>query len=83
MFEPQQLNELARRISEVIPQDLTAIKSDFETNIKAILQASLSRMNLVTREEFDVQRKVLLRAREQIDAMEERIKALENSLKKD
>ena len=77
MFEPQQLNELARRISEVIPQDLTAIKSDFETNIKAILQASLSRMNLVTREEFDVQRKVLLRAREQIDAMEERIKALE------
>lgn len=81
MFEPQQLNELARRISEVIPQDLTAIKSDFETNIKAILQASLSRMNLVTREEFDVQRKVLLRAREQIDAMEERIKALEKSPK--
>lgn len=81
MFDPQQLNELARRISEVIPQDLTAIKSDFETNIKAILQASLSRMNLVTREEFDVQRKVLLRAREQIDAMEERIKALEKSPK--
>ena len=60
MFEPQQLNDLAKRIAEAVPQDLISIKGDLENNVKAILQASLGRMNLVTREEFEIQRLSLI-----------------------
>lgn len=77
MFEPNQINDLVQRLSGAVPQDLRAMKGDLEQNFKAILQASLGRMNLVTREEFDVQRNVLLRAREQLESLEARIKALE------
>jgi BMFP domain-containing protein YqiC len=77
MFESHQINELAKRLSSAVPQDLRAMKSDLENNFSAILQASLGRMNLVTREEFDVQRKVLLRAREHLETLEARIRELE------
>lgn len=83
MFEPQQLNDLAKRIAEAVPQDLISIKGDLENNVKAILQASLGRMNLVTREEFEIQRKVLLKTREQLDALETRIQTLEALAGKD
>jgi BMFP domain-containing protein YqiC len=83
MFEPQQLNDLAKRIAEAVPQDLIAIKGDLENNVKAILQASLGRMNLVTREEFEIQRKVLLKTREQLEILETRIHTLEALAGKD
>ncbi len=83
MFEPQQLNDLAKRIAEAVPQDLISIKGDLENNVKAILQASLGRMNLVTREEFEIQRKVLLKTREQLEALEARIQTLEALAGKD
>jgi BMFP domain-containing protein YqiC len=83
MFEPQQLNDLAKRIAEAVPQDLIAIKGDLENNVKAILQASRGRMNLVTREEFEIQRKVLLKTREQLEILETRIHTLEALAGKD
>jgi ubiquinone biosynthesis accessory factor UbiK len=83
MFEPQQLNDLAKRIAEAVPQDLVSIKGDLENNVKAILQASLGRMNLVTREEFEIQRKVLLKTREQLEVLETRIQTLEALVGKD
>jgi BMFP domain-containing protein YqiC len=83
MFEANQLNDLAQRLTGALPQDLRAMKGDLEHNFKAILQASLGRMNLVTREEFDVQRNVLLRAREQLEALEARVKALEALVEKE
>jgi BMFP domain-containing protein YqiC len=82
MFEPNQLNDIVQRLSGAVPQDLRAMKGDLEHNFKAILQASLGRMNLVTREEFDVQRNVLLRAREQLEVLEARVKELENLINK-
>jgi BMFP domain-containing protein YqiC len=82
MFEPNQLNDIVQRLSGAVPQDLRAMKGDLEHNFKAILQASLGRMNLVTREEFDVQRNVLLRAREQLEVLEARVKELENLIDK-
>ena len=54
MFEANQLNDLAQRLTGALPQDLRAMKGDLENNFKAILQASLGRMNLVTREELDL-----------------------------
>lgn len=82
MFDPNQLNDIVQRLSGAVPQDLLSMKGDLEHNFKAILQASLGRMNLVTREEFDVQRNVLLRAREQLEILEARIKELETLIEK-
>lgn len=82
MFEANQLNDLAKRLSGAVPHDFRAMKEDLEHNFKAILQASLGRMNLVTREEFDVQRKVLLKAREQLETLEARVKHLEALVEK-
>ncbi len=83
MFEPNQINDIVQRLSGAVPQDLRAMKGDLEHNFKAILQASLGRMNLVTREEFDVQRNVLLRAREQLEILEGRVKELEKLIEKE
>lgn len=77
MFEPSTLNDLARRLAGAVPGDLHLLKADMEKTFQAILQASFSRMNLVSREEFDVQRSVLARTREQLDALEARIAELE------
>jgi BMFP domain-containing protein YqiC len=82
MFETNQINDLVQRLSGAVPEDLRAMKGDLEHNFKAILQASLGRMNLVTREEFDVQRNVLLRAREQLEILEARVKELETLVEK-
>jgi BMFP domain-containing protein YqiC len=56
-------------------------REDLEQNIKATLQMSLSKLDLVTREEFDVQRAVLLRTREKMDALERTIEQLEARLR--
>ncbi|MGZ8242851.1 MAG: ubiquinone biosynthesis accessory factor UbiK [Methylomagnum sp.] len=77
MLDTTTLNDLAKRLAEAIPADVRLFKSDMEKNFHAILQASFSKMNLVSREEFDVQRAVLARTREQLAALEARIAELE------
>jgi hypothetical protein len=77
MLDTTALNDLAHRLAEAIPADVRLLKSDAEKNFHAILQASFSRMNLVSREEFDVQRAVLARTREQLAALEARVAELE------
>ena len=80
MFEPSTLNDLAKRLAGVVPGDLHMLKGDMEKTFQAILQASFSRMNLVSREEFDVQRSVLARTREQLEALEARVTELEQQI---
>lgn len=80
MFEPSTLNDLAKRLAGVVPGDLHLLKGDMEKTFQAILQASFSRMNLVSREEFDVQRSVLARTREQLEALEARVTELEQQI---
>ncbi len=82
MLEPTTLNQLAHRLAGVIPSDLQLLKGDMEKTFQAILQASFSRMNLVSREEFDVQRSVLARTREQLAALEARVTELEQQMLK-
>jgi len=82
MFEPSTLNDLAKRLAGVVPGDLHLLKGDMEKTFQAILQASFSRMNLVSREEFDVQRSVLARTREQLEALETRVTELEQQILK-
>ncbi|HUG98747.1 MAG TPA: accessory factor UbiK family protein [Gammaproteobacteria bacterium] len=75
---PPNIDELARRLAEALPGGLKALQADAEQNFRAVLQAGLSRLDLVTREEFDVQTAVLRRTREKLAALEARLKELEN-----
>ena len=77
MFDPRNFEEIARSISRLLPPGATELKEEFERNVKAAIQSSLSRLDLVTREEFDIQNKLLQSARGHIDALEARIAALE------
>jgi BMFP domain-containing protein YqiC len=80
MFDPNALNDLAKRLAEAMPADFSALKGDMERNFQAILQASFSRMNLVSREEFDVQSAVLARTRATLEGLEARVAELEKQL---
>ena len=74
------IEELSRRISSLIPGDLKHMQDDFENNIRSLLQSSLSKMNLVTREEFDVQSAVLQRTREKLEQLEKEVEQLTKQL---
>ena len=80
MLEPTLLNDLAKRLAGAVPNDLQLLKGDMEKTFQAMLQASFSRMNLVSREEFDVQRSVLARTRELVETLEKRIEDLEKQV---
>jgi ubiquinone biosynthesis accessory factor UbiK len=77
MIDLKSIDDLARRLSELVPPSLKDARADIEQNMKATLQAGLAKLDLVTREEFEVQRAVLLRTREKIDALERTVQILE------
>lgn len=76
-IDPRILDDLARRLSETVPPGLNAVRDDLERNFRAVLQAGLARLDLVTRQEFDVQAGVLRRTRERLEQLESRLAALE------
>jgi BMFP domain-containing protein YqiC len=78
-FDPKSLDELARKLAEAVPSGLAALGKDLEQNFKAVLQAGLSKLDLITRQEFDIQAAVLRRSRERLEELERRIAALEKS----
>jgi BMFP domain-containing protein YqiC len=71
------LDELARRLAESVPESVRAFGRDLEGNFKAVLQAQLSKLDLVSRQEFDVQAAILERTQARLAAMETRLKDLE------
>jgi BMFP domain-containing protein YqiC len=73
------LEELTKRISSLIPGDVKHMQQDIESNIRSLLQTTLSKMNLVTREEFDVQSAVLQRTREKLEQLEKEFDQLKQS----
>jgi BMFP domain-containing protein YqiC len=77
MLDPKFFDDLARRLAAAVPTGVKELQQDVEKNLRAILQASLSKLDLVTREEFDVQARVLARTREKLDKLEKTITALE------
>jgi BMFP domain-containing protein YqiC len=74
-----QLDELARQLAENVPKNLRALGQDLEKNFKSLLQSGFERMDLVTREEFDLQTAVLERTREKLEQIEARIAELERA----
>lgn len=76
-FDPKSLDELARKLADSVPPGLAALKNDLEQNFKAVLQSGLTKLDLVTRQEFDIQAGVLRRSRERLEELEKRLAALE------
>ncbi len=79
MIDPRHLDELSQRLAAGLPAGLQLLRSDLERNFRALLEAGLSRLDLVTREELDVQQAVLLRTRQRLEQMEARVAELERA----
>lgn len=71
------IEELARKLADSVPDSVRALRADLENNFRSVLRGSLAKLDLVTREEFEVQEAVLARTREKLEALEARLKALE------
>ena len=74
----ESIENLAKKLAEAVPAGLRSIRDDMEENFRSVLRASLSKLDLVTREEFDVQEAVLARTREKLEALEARLNEMEN-----
>jgi BMFP domain-containing protein YqiC len=74
------IEDVARRLFEGLPEAARTMRRDIESNFRAVLQSSLGKLDLTTREEFEVQTKVLERTRARIGELELRIVALEKRL---
>ncbi len=83
MIDLAQLDELARRLSSLVPPGLRDSREELQQNFKSVLQAGLGKLDLVTREEFDVQRAVLARTRDKLEALERQLAELANAAKTD
>jgi BMFP domain-containing protein YqiC len=85
MIDPTAINltsidELAQRLHELVPPGMREAQADLQQHFKATLRAGLSKLDLVTREEFDVQRAVLLRTREKLELLERMVLLVEARL---
>ena len=77
MFDTKFIDDLARQISEAIPAGVKGMQEDVQKNIHTLLQGALSRLDMVTREEFDAKTQVLARTREQLGQLEKTLTGLE------
>ena len=77
MVDPKKIEQIARQVHESMPKGIREFGEDVEKKIRLILQSQLTRLDLVNREEFDVQTQVLLRTREKLALLEQRVGALE------
>ena len=77
MIDLNQIDDLARRLSAMVPPGLRESHDELQQNFMAVLQSGLARLDLVTREEFEVQREVLLRTREKLEQLQRAVTELE------
>ena len=80
MIDPRKFDDLARRIQASLPPGLDEVREDVIRNVRAVIAAGIARMDLVEREEFDVQSAVLARTREKLETLERRVRQLEEQL---
>ncbi|MBW8809318.1 ubiquinone biosynthesis accessory factor UbiK [Lysobacter capsici] len=80
MIDLNTIDDLARRLSSLVPSGLREGREEMQQNFKSVLQTGLSKLDLVTREEFEVQRAVLLRTREKLDELQRAVAELEAQL---
>ena len=71
------IEDLARKLAEALPEGLRSMQQDVEESFRSVLEAGLAKLDLVTREEFEVQEAVLARTRQKLEALERRLAHLE------
>jgi len=76
-LDPKILDDLSSRISRLLPPSARELRQDMEKNLKAALSAAFAKLDLVTREELEIQSAVLQRSRERLIALEQRVAQLE------
>ena len=82
-MESFRIDEIARGLLERLPPALRSVQADLEANFRAVLRERLSRLDLVSRDEFDAQARVLARTRARLEALEARLAALEGGATRD
>lgn len=80
MFDPKLAQDMAKQFVDSLPPGVKAFQQEVENRLKQFLQQSFSKMDLVTREEFDIQTQVLAKTRAKLTALEETVQALEKQL---
>lgn len=81
MLDAKKIDEVVQAFTNALPSGITAIQADVEKNMRAALSATFAKLDLVTREEFDIQTQVLHRTREKLEALAQRVAELESTLK--
>ena len=81
MIDTGQIDSITKRLLNILPTSMQDVQKDIEKNIHAVLQATFAKMELVTREEFDVQSRVLARTREKLEVLEKQVQELEKTIK--
>jgi len=80
MIDHKTIDDLARRLGEALPEGVRNMQQDIEKNMRAVLSSAFDKLDLVTREELDVQKAVLERTRSRIEEMETRLSELERQI---
>lgn len=80
MFDPKKLEAVVRQIHDSLPKPVKELGNDVEQKVKEVIQYQLSKLDVVSREEFDVQTQVLLRTRQKLNEMEKKLAEFENKL---
>ncbi|WP_040976928.1 ubiquinone biosynthesis accessory factor UbiK [Necropsobacter massiliensis] len=78
MLNPQKIEQIIQQIQDALPQGIKDLGQDAEAKLKQTLQARLAKLDLVTREEFDLQTQVLMRTREKLSELEKRLDQLQS-----
>lgn len=80
MFDTKAIDDIANRLAGAIPPGLNNLKEDLEKNFHAILQSALGKLDLVSREEFEVQKMVLAKTRSKLEDLEKRVAEIEQQV---
>lgn len=80
MFDPKSIEQIADKINQALPPGINHFKDDVEKNLHALLQTALSKLDLVSREEFEVQKAVLAKTRSKLEDLEKRVAKLEQQV---
>ncbi len=80
MIDPKILNDISSKVGDTLPKGLQALQNDLQHNLHSGMESMLGKLNLITREEFDIQQAVLMRTRAKVEALEKQVFALEKML---
>ncbi len=82
MLDPKIFDDISKRLAGSIPPGMQSLHDDLQRNLHTTLESALSKLNLVTRDEFDIQQAVLHRTRQKLELLEAQLRALEIQQKK-